>query len=169
MFIRVDLPAPFSPSRACTSPRSRSNETRSFATMPGNSFVIPRISRTSSPGIQGDPNQEPRWGWVAPPPSRERLRKSRRELQRPGDDLRLVLIHQGDIRLRHGRVDLADAHAPVLQVEDEVVATVPLAVLDLLDRVEDAGVDSLDGARQDALAQCVLVDVDADAPLAGFV
>ncbi len=48
MFISVDLPAPFSPSSACTSPRRTSNDTSSLATTPGNSLRMPRISRTSS-------------------------------------------------------------------------------------------------------------------------
>ena len=39
-----------------------------------------------------------------------------------------------------------------------------LPALRLLDRVVDAGVDSLHTARQHALGVAVLVDVDADAP-----
>ena len=42
--MRVVFPAPFSPRRACTSPSATSNVTSSFATMPGNRFVIPRIA-----------------------------------------------------------------------------------------------------------------------------
>ena len=42
MFESVLLPAPFSPRSACTSPSSASNWTPSFATTPGNRFVIPR-------------------------------------------------------------------------------------------------------------------------------
>ncbi len=42
MFERVLLPAPFSPRSACTSPSSASKSTPSFATTPGNRFVIPR-------------------------------------------------------------------------------------------------------------------------------
>ena len=41
MFISVDLPAPFSPSSACTSPLRRSRSTWSLATTPGNRFVMP--------------------------------------------------------------------------------------------------------------------------------
>src|ERR1051325_502857 len=48
MFISVDLPAPFSPSSACTSPRLTSSDTSSLATMPGNALRMPRISRTTS-------------------------------------------------------------------------------------------------------------------------
>src|SRR2546422_11166656 len=41
MFESVVLPAPFSPSSACTSPSAASKSTWSFATTPGNRFVIP--------------------------------------------------------------------------------------------------------------------------------
>src|SRR5690349_14353504 len=60
------------------------------------------------------------------------------------DDVRLVGVHQLDVRLRHGRVDLADAHAAVLQVEEQVAAGLEPAVLRLVDRLEDAVVDALD-------------------------
>ena len=40
IFISVDLPAPFSPTSACTSPAPTSNETPSSARTPGNDFVI---------------------------------------------------------------------------------------------------------------------------------
>src|SRR6516225_9338835 len=40
MLIRVDLPAPFSPSRQCTSPCRTVTLTRSFARTPGNRFVM---------------------------------------------------------------------------------------------------------------------------------
>src|SRR3954452_22919654 len=46
MFISVVLPAPFSPSSACTSPRRRSRSMWSLATVPGKILVIPRSSRT---------------------------------------------------------------------------------------------------------------------------
>src|SRR3954453_10938123 len=42
------LPAPFSPSSACTSPAPASKSTPSFATTPGNRFVMPR-SATAAP------------------------------------------------------------------------------------------------------------------------
>src|SRR5215211_2856242 len=44
MFESVLLPAPFSPSRACTSPAAASKSTHSFATTSGKRFVIPRMS-----------------------------------------------------------------------------------------------------------------------------
>src|SRR5215213_4466842 len=43
--IRVDFPAPFSPTRACTSPGSSSKEMPSRASTPGNRFVTRRTSR----------------------------------------------------------------------------------------------------------------------------
>src|SRR5919205_4228266 len=42
MFESVLLPAPFSPSSACTSPSAASKSTPSLATTPGNRFVMPR-------------------------------------------------------------------------------------------------------------------------------
>src|SRR2546421_108023 len=44
MFESVLLPAPFSPSSACTSPAAASKSTRSFASTPGKRFVIPRMA-----------------------------------------------------------------------------------------------------------------------------
>ena len=43
MFESVLLPAPFSPSSACTSPAAASKSTASFASTPGKRFVIPRM------------------------------------------------------------------------------------------------------------------------------
>ena len=40
----VDLPAPFSPNRAWTSPARKSKLTSSLATMPGKLLTMPRIS-----------------------------------------------------------------------------------------------------------------------------
>src|SRR5262245_14640734 len=48
MFESVVLPAPFSPSSACTSPAAASKVTSSFATTPGNRFVIPSIRTAGS-------------------------------------------------------------------------------------------------------------------------
>src|SRR5689334_4453854 len=51
MFISVDLPAPFSPRSACTSPGARSKLTWSLASTPGNRLVIPRSSRSGASDI----------------------------------------------------------------------------------------------------------------------
>src|SRR5581483_5930914 len=48
MFESVLLPAPFSPSSACTSPAAASKSTPSLATTPGNRFVIPRRTTAAS-------------------------------------------------------------------------------------------------------------------------
>src|SRR5215218_2298852 len=50
MFESVLLPAPFSPSSACTSPAAASKSTPSFATTPGNDFEIPRIETAGERG-----------------------------------------------------------------------------------------------------------------------
>jgi hypothetical protein len=44
VFIRVDLPAPFSPTIACTSPRRTFSSMSRLATTPGKRLVIPRSS-----------------------------------------------------------------------------------------------------------------------------
>src|SRR5471030_2495279 len=46
----VLLPAPFSPSSACTSPTAASKSTRSLATTPGNRLVIPRRETAGATG-----------------------------------------------------------------------------------------------------------------------
>src|SRR5690348_2674677 len=53
MFERVDLPAPFSPSRACTSPSAASKSTPSLATTPGNRFVMLRSSTAAAMKVAG--------------------------------------------------------------------------------------------------------------------
>ncbi len=53
MFMSVDLPAPFSPSRQCTSPRWTMSEMRSLASTPGYSFVISMSSTAGSPFASG--------------------------------------------------------------------------------------------------------------------
>ena len=48
MFMSVDLPAPFSPTTACTSPGSTDRCTAWLATTPGNRLSIPRSSMTGA-------------------------------------------------------------------------------------------------------------------------
>ncbi len=57
--MRVDLPAPFSPTRAWISPGLTEKVTSFNALTPGNSFVMPRISSRTS--------------LTAPPPSRAQV------------------------------------------------------------------------------------------------
>src|SRR5215475_6373224 len=126
MFISVDLPAPFSPSSACTSPRRTSNETSSFATTPGNTLRMPRISRTSSSLTGVDAIARRREDETNRPPAelgQVLLAHRHRGRELAGDDLRLVLVHRVDPRLRHRRVDLAHADTIVLQVQDDVRPT----------------------------------------------
>src|SRR6185369_13668458 len=49
MFISVDFPAPFSPTRAWISPGFRSKETPSSASTPGKRLVMARISSSAGP------------------------------------------------------------------------------------------------------------------------
>src|SRR5690242_12271635 len=158
MFISVDLPAPFSPSSACTSPLRRSKSTLSLATTPGNAFLIPRISRTVEASTAEDSMEVVGAG----------LQRSG-DLDLARDDLLLQLVHLVDEVLRDGGVDLPDVHAAVLQVEEQVVAALELTLRDLLRRVEDAVVDALHARGEDALGVVVLILVDADAPDPGRV
>ena len=50
-FINVDFPAPFSPSRACTSPGRTSNETSLSAAMAPKCFVMPSIDSVGCPAL----------------------------------------------------------------------------------------------------------------------
>src|SRR3954447_25627224 len=54
MFDRVVLPAPFSPSSACTSPAAASKSTWSFASTAGKRFVIPRSATAGAEGTSGE-------------------------------------------------------------------------------------------------------------------
>src|SRR6478752_1820221 len=124
MFISVDLPAPFSPSSACTSPSSSSKSTWSLASTPGNCFVIPRSSRTGVPGIGRDSFTETEEAGTGPASPMVRrtvpLLELGRHLDLAGLDLRLQLrelrlVGRGDLR-----ADLAKRDAAVLEIEDEV-------------------------------------------------
>ena len=48
ILISVDLPAPFSPTSACTSPARTSNETSDSACTPGKDLLMPRTSRSGA-------------------------------------------------------------------------------------------------------------------------
>src|ERR687897_141323 len=166
MFISVDLPAPFSPRSACTSPRARSKSMWSFARMPGNSFVIPFSSRTvgAASAIPGDSMAE------ATPGNQEPADLERRgRLQLPRDQLLLDLVHPVDELLRNLRAGLADPDALVLEVEDRVGAALELPVHHRFGGQEHRLVDALDGAREDVLAETRLVAIDADPPLVALL
>src|SRR6266566_5144206 len=95
MLIRVDLPAPFSPSRQCTSPCRTVRLTRSFARTPGNRFVISVSSMAGAPQVTASrpllplPDRRP----GALPGRYERLHRGQgrgyRHAELPGDDLLL--------------------------------------------------------------------------------
>src|SRR5690242_3715130 len=62
--IRVDLPDPFSPTRACTSPGAQSKSTSLSAFTPGNDFDTPASTTAGSVA------REPRGGEATPVPAR---------------------------------------------------------------------------------------------------
>src|SRR5438067_10447688 len=103
MFESVLLPAPFSPSSACTSPTAASTSTRSFATTPGKRFVIPRSrSATAAPWGTGPAGLSPtRCGLLA-------LWTTDDPLHQPVH--RVALLHRQHMALR-------DAELPALVVE----------------------------------------------------
>src|SRR5262245_3896557 len=174
MFISVDLPAPFSPSSACTSPRRRSKSTWSFASTPGKRFVMPRSSRTGVSGelTSGGSLRRRRGAGLKTRPSTScvaLLLDLRRRLDLAGDDLRLQLLELLAVDRRDLRAHLAESNTTVLQVEDEVGAAAELTALRALDGEVHAGVDALDGAREDVRPEVRLVDVHADPPDAGLL
>src|SRR6476646_7927072 len=133
MFESVDLPAPFSPRSACTSPSAASKSTPSFATTPGNRFVMPRsetaavMERVSGRGARAPPTSEA----LA-------LRASDDALDEPVD--RVELLHGQVLALLYPQL--------AALVVDRPVELVPLAGLDLLLLLGD---QRLRG-RRDALA-----------------
>src|SRR3546814_5255173 len=70
IFTRVDLPAPFSPSRAWISPGATAKSMRSLASTPGKRLLMPLASRRGASG----------WGTVMPRPhgARQPLRAGAR-------------------------------------------------------------------------------------------
>src|SRR5271157_3711525 len=100
--MRVVLPAPFSPTRACTSPARRSKETWSFAVTPGNCFVISRNSRRSS-AISPPRAKKRREQYVPPPHECRALHQG----LRPGSHVR-VLIRDRDFPCDDVRAELDD-------------------------------------------------------------
>src|SRR5690242_14910260 len=148
----VDLPAPFSPSSACTSPRRSVRSMWSLAVRPPKRLTMPRSSSASS--AASDASR------VVMPPSLVALRLlGRGDLA--GRDLLLDLRDLRGVLLAH-LVELADAHAAVLDVEHLVGAALERAVLRRLDGIEDRDVDLLRRARHDLRAEERLIVVDAD-------
>src|SRR5215218_9220465 len=100
MFIRVDLPAPFSPSRPSTSPRSGEMEMRSLASTPGKVLVMSLSSRRmdflGDPDTRGPPRENPRRASLMSAESRPLLEVVG-DLDGAGGDVRRQLL---DLRLQ---------------------------------------------------------------------
>src|ERR671922_2022441 len=164
----VDLPAPFSPRSAWTSPRRTSRSMWSFARTPGNRFVMPRSSRIGRSGsaIPGDPKGAGR----ARPLRTDLLFLAGRRLDPAAGDQRLDPVRLagvlGPLGPREPRAQLAEADTAVLDAEDLVAPAGEAARvrLERADRLVDGDVDLLRRARQDVPAEERLVGVDPDAP-----
>src|SRR5919109_428951 len=135
MFMSVDLPAPFSPRSACTSPLASSKSTWSFATTPGNRFVIPFSSRRGASPMLG--SRRAGGAGYGPPLAQRFLPDLFRELQRSVQDHLLVLVCLVRDVLRDLGADLPEADAVLGQAERGDAAADGLALLDGLDRLED--------------------------------
>src|SRR5438067_13048205 len=120
MFISVDLPAPFSPRSACTSPLRRSKLTWSFARTPGNCFVMFRNSRMGASAISRDPNCH--------------VLSGRTE---PGCELLRDPPCADDGVARHSAVQVADTDGAAGGAEDDVLLTVVEAAERLAHRLVD--------------------------------
>src|SRR5918993_2095242 len=121
MFIRVDLPAPFSPRRQWISPGSITRSIRSFAVKLPNRLVKPLISSRMAP-LRSSPSCARQVGAVVDHPdlSSHQIRFNRSggvDLNSAVDDLLLEVVD----RRRQFLVDLSvravrrEAHALVLQ------------------------------------------------------
>src|ERR687896_2442511 len=107
MRITVVLPAPFSPSRACTSPGRTSKSIASFATSAPKRLVIPRSSRAG--GTAASLTGVPALAGVSSRVGDDRSRRRRLvdvHPERSGLDLCLALLdHRGEV-LRHAGRDV---------------------------------------------------------------
>src|ERR671933_2485488 len=144
----VDFPAPFSPSRAWTSPRLRSKSTRSLATIRPKRFVIPRSSSAASMPCRRASRLRPAADGV-------------RRVDRAVRQLLLDVLHLRGVLLAR-RADLADPDAVVGHGVQGVGAALEGALLGRLDLLEDRHVDLLERACEDLRAEVGLVGVDAD-------
>src|ERR671918_124715 len=160
MFMRVDLPAPFSPRRACTSPFASSKSTPSLATTPGKRFVMPLSSRRGASAMEGKEG----WGPAPAPSGSFGLFDRLGDLDLAGDD-QLGLRHRlVDGLLRRVRRELAEPDAVLREAERRHAAALEGVVHDRLDGREHGHVHALERAREDVVAEERLVGVHADAP-----
>src|SRR5437868_1886914 len=106
MFESVDLPAPFSPRSACTSPSAASKSTPSFATTPGKRLTIP-CNWTAD---MRQPSQMKRAGGETPP-ARDRVLALR-----AADDALDEPVHRLDVGQGHP-LALRHAELPALVVD----------------------------------------------------
>src|SRR5918911_3414336 len=128
MFESVLFPAPFSPSRACTSPAAASKSTRSFARTPGKRFVIPCIETAGAGGAPSAPLLSSSVG-TGVSPTGSAFGVTDHSLDEP--------VHR--VQVLHGQpLALRDAQLPLLVVE-RPGELVELAGLDLLHLLRDRG------------------------------
>src|SRR3954452_18177181 len=146
--ISVDLPAPFSPSRAWTSPTRRSKSTPSLATIRPKRFVIPRSSSAASTPCRR-------------PPGLRRAADGVRRGDLAGRELLLDRVDLGLV-LRAGLADLADPDAVVRDGAERVRPALVLVLLDRQDLLEHGHVALLQRAREHLRAEVGLIGVDAD-------
>src|ERR671933_1748067 len=108
MFESVLLPAPFSPSSACTSPSRASKSTPSFATTAGKRLTIPRIATAALP-VRSDIRASLTRGEPRLPPRRpSSLGAPDHALHQP--------VHRVEVTHREA-LALRDAELPLLVVE----------------------------------------------------
>src|SRR5438309_11533027 len=182
MFMSVDLPAPFSPRSAWISPRRSAVSIAAFARVPvGNSFVIPRISRTGGWSVmrsardeRADPGAPAPSG--APTPEAGPLDLDSLATHSLGDGLQLPGCHVRDRLLElvfesgGNRVQVADRRGADTAVGGVVheVAGLLAFVLEALDRIASGVLQVLFGAGDDAglgvRKGLPLIDVHADSP-----
>src|SRR4030042_2465134 len=109
IFMRVDFPAPFSPTTACTSPLPTAKLTPRRACTPGKAFAMPRISRAGAVGSTAIPILS-------------------RELRGPSRGPRRIRLFLRVVLLDPGFGKLADREVLVIQVR--VIVLVQLVLLE---------------------------------------
>src|SRR6266511_3094243 len=164
----VDFPAPFSPRRACTSPRCRSKSTRSLATTPGKRLTIPFSSRRGASLMRS----RSYGGGRRVRPRTDRflldLVERGRRVDLPALQVHVRLGDRVLHALRHVSVKVRQQLriGELLHAVEIVDAALERALLEGLDDLVDRALQRLQRARDHAVALRRLVDVDADRELA---